>query len=45
MPFACHAYCGDATVTWSEDAVRYTIGLKLGTRAELVDAADSVTPR
>ncbi len=42
MPYACHAYCGDATLSWTEGAVRYTIALKMGTRAELIGAANSV---
>jgi hypothetical protein len=35
------AYCGEATLEWREDQYYYTIGIKAGTRDDLVKAVNS----
>lgn len=40
-PGFCGAYCGDNVIAWTEGRYRYVIGLKAGTRADLINAANS----
>ncbi|BAZ32248.1 hypothetical protein NIES4074_47500 [Cylindrospermum sp. NIES-4074] len=43
--FKCGANCSDATVTWRQQGVQYTVGLKAGDRTSLVKMANSaITP-
>ena len=37
----CGANCSDATLTWRQQGVQYTVGLKAGDRASLVKMANS----
>lgn len=37
----CGANCSDATLSWERDGDRYTVGLKAGDRAALVEMANS----
>lgn len=37
----CGAYCSDSLVVWDEDAYHYIVGLKAGSKQDLVQAANS----
>jgi hypothetical protein len=37
----CGANCSDATLTWEQDGYRYTVGIKAGDEADLVEMANS----
>lgn len=37
----CGANCSDATLTWEQTGYRYTVGIKAGNEAELVEIANS----
>lgn len=37
----CGANCSDATLTWEQDGYRYTVGIKAGNEADLVEMANS----
>jgi len=39
--FTCGANCSDATLTWRQQGVQYTVGLKAGDRTSLVKMANS----
>lgn len=41
VDFRCGANCSDATLTWRQENVQYTVGLKAGDRASLVKMANS----
>jgi hypothetical protein len=41
VDFRCGANCSDATLSWRQQGVQYSIGLKAGKRAELVKMANS----
>ncbi|MDZ7962043.1 MAG: hypothetical protein RMY34_29945 [Aulosira sp. DedQUE10] len=41
VDFSCGANCSDATLSWRQQGVQYTIGLKAGDRASLVKMANS----
>jgi hypothetical protein len=41
VDFSCGANCSDATLTWRQQGVQYTVGLKAGDRASLVKMANS----
>lgn len=41
VDFSCGANCSDATLTWRQQVVQYTVGLKAGDRASLVKMANS----
>jgi hypothetical protein len=41
VDFSCGANCSDATLTWRQQSVQYTVGLKAGDRASLVKMANS----
>jgi hypothetical protein len=41
VDFSCGANCSDATLTWRQRGVQYTIGLKAGDRASLIKMANS----
>ncbi|MBE9037727.1 hypothetical protein [aff. Roholtiella sp. LEGE 12411] len=41
VDFSCGANCSDATLTWRQKGVQYTIGLKAGDRTSLVKMANS----
>ncbi|MEA5577810.1 hypothetical protein [Anabaena sp. UHCC 0451] len=42
VDFQCGAGCSDATLTWRQKGVQYTLGLKAGKQSELVEMAKSV---
>jgi hypothetical protein len=42
VDFQCGAGCSDATLTWRQKGVQYTIGLKAGSQTELLQMAKSV---
>lgn len=37
----CGANCSDATLTWEQNGYRYTVGIKAGNEADLVEMANS----
>lgn len=41
VDFSCGANCSDATLTWRQQGVQYTLGLKAGDRTSLVKMANS----
>ncbi|MBG1269590.1 hypothetical protein [Nostoc sp. WHI] len=41
VDFTCGANCSDATLTWRQQGVQYTVGLKAGDRTSLVKMANS----
>ncbi|MDZ8186896.1 MAG: hypothetical protein RMX96_18860 [Nostoc sp. ChiSLP02] len=41
VDFSCGANCSDATLTWRQQGVQYTVGLKAGDRTSLVKMANS----
>ncbi|MEA5617155.1 hypothetical protein VB711_04790 [Cronbergia sp. UHCC 0137] len=41
VDFQCGANCSDATLTWRYQGIQYTIGLKAGSRNELIKMANS----
>jgi hypothetical protein len=41
VDFKCGANCSDATLSWRQQGVQYTIGLKAGDRASLIKMANS----
>ncbi|MBD2664898.1 hypothetical protein B6N60_01033 [Richelia sinica FACHB-800] len=42
VDFQCGANCSDATLTWRQKGVQYTVGLKAGDRNSLIKMAKSV---
>ncbi len=38
----CGANCSDSTITWQQQGVQYTVGLKAGDRSSLIKMANSV---
>jgi hypothetical protein len=41
VDFSCGANCSDATLSWRQQGVQYTVGLKAGDRTSLVKMANS----
>jgi hypothetical protein len=41
VDFGCGANCSDATLTWRQKGVQYTLGLKAGKRESLIKMANS----
>lgn len=41
FPWACSLFCSDAIVTWDQGDYRYAVGLKMGSRDQLIDMANS----
>jgi hypothetical protein len=41
VDFRCGANCSDATLTWRQKGVQYTLGLKAGNRESLIKMANS----
>ncbi len=41
VPWVCGASCTDAEVVWDEAGYRYSVGIKVGDRASLVEMANS----
>ncbi|WP_138504376.1 hypothetical protein [Nostoc sp. PA-18-2419] len=41
VDFSCGANCSDATLTWRQQGVQYTVGLKAGDRTSLMKMANS----
>ncbi|MBD2355885.1 hypothetical protein H6G41_14870 [Tolypothrix sp. FACHB-123] len=41
VDYSCGANCSDATLTWRQRGVQYTVGLKAGDRASLIKMANS----
>jgi hypothetical protein len=41
IPWICGASCNDAKVVWNEGGYRYSVGIKVGDKAELVAMANS----
>lgn len=38
----CYAYCDEAYITWAEKGFYYSVGLKAGSKQQLISAANSV---
>jgi hypothetical protein len=45
VPWVCGASCTDAEVVWDEAGYRYSVGIKVGDRASLVEMANSAIER
>ena len=45
VPWVCGASCTDAEVVWDEAGYRYSVGIKVGDRASLVEMANSAIQR
>lgn len=41
VPYLCGANCDDAKVFWDEDTYRYLVGVKMGSKDELIQMANS----
>lgn len=41
LPWRCAASCTDSQIVWSEDGYQYSVGIKLGDLASLVEMANS----